>query len=269
MKKSKISIVTICYNAEDKIAKTINSVLFQTYDNYEYIIVDGKSNDKTIKIITDVIDSSDLISKEKVKLISEKDNGITDAFNKGIKNANGEFLLFLNAGDFLVSNGIMEKCVKYLKNSCEIYSGHIIKLPSQRVIKSKIRNFGFENETLHPATFIGYQVFEKIGVYDTNFKIAMDFEYWARAKHYKIKFNLIDYPISYFEEGGVSSIEIDNVLKETHLVRRKYKNGNILIQFIYLSKVNYLTLKFKILLRKQVLKYISPISKSNSFEKGL
>lgn len=250
MNKIKISIITVCFNAKDKIVKTIDSVLTQTYGNFEYIIIDGKSTDKTFEIITTTIETFKTANKKNIKLISERDNGITDAFNKGIKNSNGQFLLFLNAGDFLVSKSILENCEKHLQNCTEIYSGHIIKYPNQKIIKSKIRKFGFENEILHPATFIGYQVFEKIGVYDTKFKLAMDFEFWSRAKYYKVRFNLINYSISYFEEGGVSSIEINKVLNENYLARKKYRNGNVIIHIIYLSKLNFLSLKLNIIIKK-------------------
>ena len=87
----KISIITVCYNAEDTISDTIQSVLSQDYEDVEYIIVDGKSTDRTLEIIQSI--------KSRIKLISEKDQGIYDAMNKGINIANGDVIGILNADD--------------------------------------------------------------------------------------------------------------------------------------------------------------------------
>ncbi len=98
---NKISVITVCYNAEQEIERTINSVLNQTYDNVEYIIVDGKSTDLTIDIINKY---SSYISK----IISEPDKGIYDAMNKGIRNADGDWVIMMNAGDIFSSDDVIE-----------------------------------------------------------------------------------------------------------------------------------------------------------------
>ena len=98
---SKISVITVCYNAEKEIERTINSVLNQTYNNIEYIIVDGKSTDLTINIVNKY---STRISK----VISETDRGIYDAMNKGIRDANGEWVIMMNAGDIFSSDNVIE-----------------------------------------------------------------------------------------------------------------------------------------------------------------
>lgn len=99
MERLKVSMITICYNAEKTIAKTIESVLSQDYENLEYIIVDGGSKDYTIDIIKSY-------ENEKIRWISEKDNGISDAFNKGIKMATGDFIGLINADDYLLPHAI-------------------------------------------------------------------------------------------------------------------------------------------------------------------
>lgn len=99
MERLKVSMITICYNAEKTIAKTIESVLSQDYENLEYIIVDGGSKDHTIDIIKSY-------ENEKIRWISEKDNGISDAFNKGIKMATGDFIGLINADDYLLPHAI-------------------------------------------------------------------------------------------------------------------------------------------------------------------
>ena len=103
-----ISIITVCYNSENTIQKTIESITNQTYQNIEYIIIDGKSTDRTLEIINN--------NKGKIsKIVSEKDNGIYDAFNKGLKLYTGDLVGFVNSDDILTPNAI-EILVRYYKN---------------------------------------------------------------------------------------------------------------------------------------------------------
>ena len=100
-----ISIITVCYNSEKTISRTIESIINQTYKNIEYIIIDGKSDDKTLEII-------DNYKNNISKIISEKDNGIYDAFNKGLNICNGDLIGFVNSDDILTPNAL-EILVKY------------------------------------------------------------------------------------------------------------------------------------------------------------
>ena len=99
VERLKVSMITICYNAEKTIAKTIESVLSQDYENLEYIIVDGGSKDHTVDIIKSY-------ENKKIHWISEKDNGISDAFNKGIKMATGDLIGLINADDYLFPHAL-------------------------------------------------------------------------------------------------------------------------------------------------------------------
>ena len=113
----KISIITVCFNAEDTISDTIQSVLSQDYEDVEYIIVDGKSTDRTLKIIQ---------SKQKrIKLISEKDQGIYDAMNKGINIASGDVIGILNADDVYKNKQVLSDVMNAFKNNVSIVYGDI------------------------------------------------------------------------------------------------------------------------------------------------
>ena len=100
-KKIKISIITVCYNSEETINKTLNSVASQVYDNIEHIIIDGKSTDRTINIVKEYFHIK--------KIISESDNGIYHAMNKGLEIATGDIIGFLNSDDFYASNHVLKK----------------------------------------------------------------------------------------------------------------------------------------------------------------
>ena len=105
MNSIKISVITVCYNAADTIEKTIISVLGQSYNNIEYIVIDGESKDNTLGIIEKYKDRIDIV-------ISEKDNGLYDAMNKGILISSGEYILFMNSGDVFYNNSIVESVFK-------------------------------------------------------------------------------------------------------------------------------------------------------------
>lgn len=120
-KALKVSVITVCRNAENVIEKTISSVVEQTYENIEYIIVDGASQDKTLEIVTRYAE------KGNIKYITEPDRGIYDAMNKGIRMSTGDYLEFLNAGDALINHNVIEKVVDEItKCQADIVYGNIL-----------------------------------------------------------------------------------------------------------------------------------------------
>ena len=106
----KISIVTVCYNASSEIEKTMESVLSQSYENIEYIIIDGASTDKTLELVNSLASK---YNSRKVQIFSELDNGIFDAMNKGIKMATGDWINFMNAGDLFYNENVIENMFKF------------------------------------------------------------------------------------------------------------------------------------------------------------
>lgn len=206
----KTSIITVCFNSESTIEDTINSVISQDYDDIEYIIIDGGSKDNTLKIIERY---SDFISK----VISEPDKGIYDAMNKGLKLATGEIIGILNSDDIFVSSQTISEVIKRIKGSPEeaIFYGEIaiVERDNIEIVKRRYAVDKFTTSKLklgimppHPATFIPKSIYEKISNYRTEYKIAADFELYARAS---IKFGLpvknLGLRIVNMREGGVST----------------------------------------------------------------
>lgn len=234
-----ISVVTIVYNGVNEIEKTIKSVLSQSFVNIEYVIIDGGSNDGTLEIIKGY---EEYISN----WVSEKDDGIYDAMNKGNEKANGDYVIFLNSGDIFTDDDVIDSIFKNLDN--EIFSlvtgktkifyknedlGIVSSLPSNRL---NLDSVSFS----HQATFINKSVYKKIS-YNTTFSISADKEYWYRVKKTKdfcVKF--CDVNISSFELGGVSNNH-KNVLNrrlEDFFIEYKHES----VSFIKLTKMFFLTL---------------------------
>lgn len=173
----KLSIITINYNNAAGLRKTIESVVSQTCHNFEYIVIDGGSTDGSIEVIKKF--------KEKITYwVSEPDNGIYQAMNKGIRIAKGDFCQFLNSGDWLAADDVIEKMLNILPD-CGIFYGNMLKqLPNGKVYrdfcgKGNISMFSFYRGSLnHSSAFIKRSLFTKYGLYDETLKIVSDWKWY-------------------------------------------------------------------------------------------
>ena len=196
-----ISIITICKNSEKYLEDTIKSVISQDCSDYELIIVDGASTDNTIGIIQ-------RYENKISKWISEPDQGIADAMNKGINLATGDYLLFLHSDDYLLSNNILGKILDSINDAkiqiFEIYFGSTDSLHIK-----KPRGFNswmwFKYGIYHQAALCHKSVFNDIGHFDTTFKIAMDYDFFLRAYNHGISISKNSFPISVMRDTGISS----------------------------------------------------------------
>ncbi len=215
--KSKISVITVCYNAESEIEKTILSVLNQNYNDIEYIIVDGKSKDKTIDVISRY--------RNKIsKFISEKDDGLYDAMNKGIRIATGEWLCFMNAGDTFTNSYVLTNVFSEQidSNVGVIYGDVELDYSNYGKVIKRMDNLHGRNQALdicHQSTFTRASILKKME-YDTSFKIVADMNTFYKI--WKEGFAFVYKPIciaSFEALGGVSSIKYINSFKERARVR--------------------------------------------------
>ncbi|WP_303236319.1 glycosyltransferase family 2 protein [Phocaeicola coprophilus] len=216
----KISIITISYNAFKDIESTILSVINQTYPNIEYIIIDGGSTDGTV----------DIIKKYESKIsywISEPDNGIYDAMNKGIQKATGQWINFMNAGDSFYNNKIVETFTKICPSQADIvYGDTMIRLsvgnlldkakPIEQITKGMV--FG------HQATFIKTDLHKKM-LFDTKYKSSGDYNFFYQAYKHGYKFAYIPIIIANYEgENGISIRNIYLAKKENGIIQGKSHN---------------------------------------------
>ena len=203
----KVSIITVCFNSEKTIKDTMESVKSQTYPNIEYIVIDGLSKDRTNEIVKEY---SDVVSIH----VSEKDNGLYDAMNKGIQLATGDIIGVLNSDDILANDNIIQKLVDSIGTNDGVYGD--IGFYSEHDFSDKKRHYSSKGFTkakfsrgmmpAHPSSYIRKECYEKAGLYRTDFKIAADFDMLLRI------FLLPDTSFSYLNEevvkmrlGGLST----------------------------------------------------------------
>ena len=185
MNGEKVSIVTISFNSESTIEKTIQSVLSQQYRPLEYVLVDGKSSDGTIEIIEKYIP---ILLKAGIEVVfkSEPDHGISDAFNKGISRSSGSIIGIINSDDQLSDNALEKVAMAFQDNNIGVVCGDCLwidtvnNLKYIRKSKMNLQKLKFEMILMHPACFVKKTVYEKYGVFDVNLKYVMDKDLMAR-----------------------------------------------------------------------------------------
>jgi glycosyltransferase involved in cell wall biosynthesis len=200
--KGRVSIVTVTYNAEEFLEKTIQSIITQSYPNIEYIIIDGGSTDKTLEIIKKYQDDI-------AYWVSEVDDGIYDAMNKGIEKATGEWINFMNSGDGFVNTNIIERVLnKIPKDTDLVYgntrfvngSGKELYIQKGKNIKDFLwKGIGFNHNSLFCKTAL-----MKEHPFNTFYKIVADSEFLIWAQRQEKNFYCLDMLINYFMTGGIS-----------------------------------------------------------------
>lgn len=200
-----VTIVTVAYNSEATIARTIESVLKQTYDNIEYIIIDGASQDNTVKVAESYIPAFNERSGRSLKIVSEKDNGMYDALNKGIALANGTIIGSINADDWYEPSAVETMVELYQKEKYDAAWGSIrIKKPTGDMIKhAKIGKFWTTTGWCHPAMFATKKVLTEFPYACQN--MYDDFNFITTAHCAGKKIITIDKVISNFSFGGMST----------------------------------------------------------------
>lgn len=213
----KISIITVSYNSVATIEDTIVSVLNQKYTNYEYIIIDGGSNDGTVEIIKKY--------EDKIFFwISEPDQGIYDAMNKGLEIAKGEIIGILNSDDWY-EDKTLENVVKYynIYPKVDIFHGLLKFINKEGITDSIVGHdslFLKDGMIEHPTCFIKKAIYLKVGNFSLLYKSASDFEWMLRAKNAGAIFFLIPEILTNFRRGGMSDSFLSGL--ETLKIQKKY-----------------------------------------------
>lgn len=227
----RITVVTISYNSRETIERTIQSVVSQDYDNKEYIIIDGASSDGSIDIISKYRSQIDYF-------ISEKDEGISDAFNKGILLSTGDLIVCINSDDYLLPNVLSIVAAVY-DGKTDIYSCNELLWDEKNDIRYVLRpstNFPtmpFFKQPAHQGAFISRKLLEDLGGYDLKLRYAMDLDLLMRATRKGAVFKHVDIVASVFKLGGATNQSIFKKRSEYLYIVRKNGGSWLQAHFFY------------------------------------
>ena len=253
----KISVITIAYNCGKEIESTIISVIHQQYTNKEYILIDGGSTDNTMSIVGKYRQQIDVV-------ISEKDRGRSDAFNKGIQHATGDYIVMINAGDLLTENALQTFAENY-REGYDVIKGHTIRWEERTncrtIERPVIRYHGipFNFLVCHQSTYISREAYKKYGCYDVNLHIAMDLDLMLRFTRKGAKFMKIGRELAVFRMGGIS--QSSGKKRHHEMLQVLEKNGRNGLQIFTFSI--YLHLRT---LCRNILNMINPDLKNRIIE---
>jgi glycosyltransferase involved in cell wall biosynthesis len=232
----KVSIITAAFNSSDTIKDTLQSIDAQSYNNIEHIIIDGLSTDNTIKIV-------ERFKHNKI-ILSEKDNGIYDAMNKGIKKATGDIIGILNSDDLYVDNLVIKKIVNVFQEKkvdcvhAELY--YVKKDNTNQIVRHwKSTDFIYGDfkkgwHPAHPTFFVRREIYEKYGLFNLNFQLAADFELMLRfLERYQITTAYLSEPIVRMRLGGATSKNIRNIIKQNFECYKAFKVNGIKVPSLY------------------------------------
>ena len=223
IKNPLVSIITVCFNSALTIKDTIESVLNQTYQNIEYILIDGNSIDDTVLIIESF---QEQFQQQKIhyKWISEPDEGIYDAFNKGLKLAKGNWISFLGSDDTYIKNAIELYIENIPNNKVDLlYSDIIINNRKRKTSSWSWKKFRRNMTINHIGALHNKEYFKKYGMFNTSYQIAGDYELLLRTKE-NLKTYKLDKVTAIMAEGGISNSDIKKVYLETTRAKRETAN---------------------------------------------
>jgi len=225
----KISIITVSYNSGATIRKTIESVNKQDYENYEHIFIDGSSDDNTCELIKK-------FSKKHI-LISERDDGLYDAMNKGLENATGDIICFLNSDDFYAHKNVLREVVKkFQDNDAEVVISNIGYVDDNNNVSRIYKGIGFKKWQCkygfippHLGTFLSSMTVKAVGKFSLDYQIASDFDYLLRVFHNtsETKVAELNKITLYMTEGGLSTKNLNSNWIISKDIYKSLKDNNI------------------------------------------
>lgn len=262
----KISVITIVLNDVDHIEKTILSVIHQSNIDLEYIIVDGGSSDGTVEIIRHY-------EKHLSYWVSEPDNGVSDAFNKGLFHASEDIIGLVNSGDFLENDALHKVADTFHHGDAEVVYGNVqywngtVREYSYKADHTLLAKFMSIN---HPAVFVKNEIYQKYGMFDQQYRVAMDYELMLRFYIKGARFKYIDVVLSNMALGGLSDVNWRQAYREAYEIRKHYFGSSLKLHMRYLFQVLKRTISNSLertglgSIKQWYRKFFSPVQKVTS-----
>ena len=223
----KVSIITINFNNGKGLSKTIDSIVAQSTKDYEWIVIDGGSSDDSIKLLER---NKDCFSF----WVSERDNGIYNAMNKGIIHATGDYIIFMNSGDTFLHSKVLQEIIPLLDQ--DIVAGSVLLAGTKKKKNSPndltpwwILNYNIP----HQAEFIRRSLFSTIGLYAEDLSILSDLEFNLRASLKDFTYKSIKYDVAIVEQGGISCTQTDKVKQENELIQERNLPRSVCKDYAY------------------------------------
>jgi glycosyltransferase involved in cell wall biosynthesis len=256
-----VTVITVVLNNKLGLEQTLQSVFKQNYDALEIIVIDGKSTDGTLNVIRQH-------EKRISCFVSEPDEGVYDAMNKGIVSATGEYILFLNSGDYFAGESSIRSLIEQSDNEDIIYGDIIFKDTSTESVRTypEVLDFGFfvDSTLPHPCTLIRRSLFSDYGLYDAQIKISADWAFFLKVLgKYNASYKHVSHPVSFFLKGGLSSdLEKVRLEREAYLTQefnfyyRRYRSLKEYERKVYYLRKSRLIKLFSLVLPKSIKKII-------------
>lgn len=235
----KFSFITVTFNSSATLRDTIQSVLSQTYPDIEYIIVDGCSQDKTV----DIIKEYEPLFDGRLKWISEKDQGLYDAMNKGFQMATGDMVGIINSDDLLAEATAIEKvidCFEGHKDIDCVYADlyYVSQYDTSKIVRhwitGKQRSFSKGRHPAHPTFYVKREIYSKYGLFDLDFKFAADFELMLRlVEKEHIRLFYLPEPLVRMRLGGTTSKNLTNIRKGNIECLNAFRKNGIPVSVLY------------------------------------
>lgn len=203
---TKVSIITVCFNSAHTIRQTFDSVLGQSYPNIEYLVIDGQSTDGTV----DIVREYEPLFEGRMRWVSEKDEGIYDAMNKGIRMASGELIGIINSDDYYEEQAVETMVNAMTEEKYQILYGGVRTWKNGKEESVGLLSHEFLRERMigHPACFVTRSVYEDFGIFNTKYASVADYDFMLRMYENKeVKFRPVYHVIANFRLGGMCSTD--------------------------------------------------------------
>ncbi len=215
----KVSIITVSFNSVKTIEQTIKSVINQTYKSIEYIIIDGASTDGTQQVIEKY--------KDRISFyVSEKDDGLYYAMNKGIEHASGDIVGIINSDDWYVEDAVENMVVCMLETDADLAYGKVVNINTdgreETIGYKPLEKIWCYGVIHHPSVFVKRKIYEKYGVFNTGYRIYSDYDLLLRFYSKGIRFEFNDKVIAYFRVGGLSTTQQYDAWNEPYTIAMSY-----------------------------------------------